>query len=205
MRVSNYIITSFLVVTIGMTLGLFIDDKNHENSDEHFSQSTEYALPEFSVVVAENKANFTIHQHEVCGWVVSSNNGEALIEDWYRIDGDTLYVHSTPSSHRFILNVSNPEFIVAREESTVYIWKMDDPGISRFSIEAFDHSSIYLRNIKASSLSIGLNLSKANIYSEIQIDTLQASLLDNASLSIVGKSIQKLAIEKDSSSVYRVY
>ena len=204
MRVSNYIITSFLVVITGMTLGLFIDSKHHEN-DVNFSQTTEFALPEFSVVVAENKAHFSINQHETYGWVVSGKNGEAIIEDWYRIDGDTLYVRSTPSSHRFILNVSNLAFIIAREESTVYIWEMNDPGISRFSIEAFDHSSIYLRNMKASSLSIGLNLSKAYIYSGNQIDELQVNLSDNASLSTEGKGVQKLMIEKDSSSKCSVY
>jgi hypothetical protein len=223
MRTSNYIVAAFLVVAAGVTLGMFITAKYY--TEKPLNTQT-YALPDFSVVVAENGARFTIKQNEENTWVVSYKEGEAIPEGGYRIEGDTLYVPAGPSVYGQTLHVANLPLIVALEESHVGIKDVHSGDlfievdrarlyVDNYGLEAQEgvlniwivatDASVSLSNVHAGSIRIASDNSKITMYSGgRQVEVMEAQLLNNSTMR-APSGVSKLIIDKDNSSKFTAY
>ena len=221
MRTSNYIVAAFLVVAAGITVGMFITAKCHT---EKPLNTQSYALPPFSVVVAESGARFTIKQDKEDTWVVSYKEREAVPEGGYRIEGDTLYVHAGPSMYGQTLHVSNLPLIVALEESEVSIKDVHSGdlfievdrakmSIDNYGLEAQEgilniwivatDASVQLSGFQADSIRITSDNSKIMMYGGL-VEVMEAQLLNNSTLR-APTVVSKLIMDKDDSSKFTTY
>ena len=178
MKISNYIIAVFAIVILAGTLGLYIDAKHH--SPDGSLETKEYALPEWSVMVATGVNGLSIEGDGKNGWTVSSRKGDTISNDWYQIEGDTLFVRSRPAASDVRLHVGDLTSVIAMEKST-----------------------LYLNRIKTKNLKIVSDDSSVQIF-DSQIDLMEVQL-SNQSRMYANRNIRKLVMEKDSSSKYSLY
>jgi hypothetical protein len=203
MKTSNYIIIAFFTFIFGGMLFLFIAARGHENNERpgirnRTLSSTELAdLADFSVIVAEPDAQFTIEQSDSCRLAVYYPENDNEPKNPYRVSGDTLYLLGQEAfvSTNFYLNVTQLSSFVANEGSHIHLRNLN---LDTFSLFAQD-ADINIQNTHIGNLLLQANNTRVNIYSTT-INQISAKLENNASL--YSENIDKVVIEKDSTSYY---
>lgn len=184
MKISNYIIAAFFVAAAGGTLGMFITAKHHEPEGNNRFTTTEFALPDFSVIVAQDSVRFSIDGAGGNHWTVVYHEKKAPVNsEWYQVQGDTLFVASH-TEFRPVLHIEE---------------------ISEISILATEKSLIDIRNIKADKVIIASDHGRVNLWDNNQIKSLEATLFHESSLRAYSRNHKKVMVEKDSSSRYSLY
>jgi hypothetical protein len=222
MKTSNYIVTAFLVFIFGAMLFLFIAAKNHK---EETWNKKEYALADFTVIVAEPTAQFSIEQNDTNRLIVNYPENESEPKNLYRISSDTLFVlGKTEEIYNIVVNSRFFPSVVALKESQVDFRKLQSGSLFVYA----DRAKLSFNNeeLKDSQPdSIGLAISVTAKHSRVDIQNTKANKIDiqadSASIWMNGNNIatfsaqlrnktefhfwgevEHVAIEKDSSSGY---
>ncbi|MCL1974348.1 MAG: hypothetical protein FWG54_05990 [Bacteroidetes bacterium] len=183
MKISNYIIAAFFVAVAGGTLGMFINAKHHEHESDNRFTTTEYALPDFWVIMAQDSVSFSIDGAGGNHWTVYHEKEAPVNSEWYQVQGDTLFVASHTEFHP-VLHIEE---------------------ISEISILVTEKSHIDIRNIKADRVMIASDHGFVTLRDNNQIKSLEATLFHESSLRSYSRNHQKVTVEKDSSSRYSLY
>ncbi|GHT63224.1 hypothetical protein AGMMS50239_18740 [Bacteroidia bacterium] len=208
MKTSNYIVIAFFTCIIGGILVLFIAARGHEN-DYHpgvmemtLSSNDAAGLANFSVIVAESNTQFTIEQSDSCRLTFYYPEKEDEPKNPYRISGDTLYFLDTGNlvSVNLYLNVSKQlSSLVAKEGSRINLRNLNLDSLSVFAQDA----NVLFNDTHIENFLLQANNTRVDLYSHT-INQISAKLENNATLYISG-NIDKVVIEKDSTSNYSLY
>ncbi|GHV29937.1 hypothetical protein FACS1894177_01650 [Bacteroidia bacterium] len=205
MKTSNYIVIAFFTCIIGGILVLFIAARGHEN-DYHPGVMkmalSSNGLADFSVIVAESNTQFTIEQSDSCRLTVHYPEKEDEPKNPYRISGDTLYFLDTGNlvSVNLYLNVSKQlSSLVAKEGSRINLRNLNLDSLSVFAQDA----NVLFNDTHIENFLLQANNTRVDLYSHT-INQISAKLENNATLYISG-NIDKVVIEKDSTSNYSLY
>jgi len=93
MKTSNIIIIAFVIFIIGGMLFLFVDSKKHKEDAKNNILFKKFALPAFSVVVAEKGSNFRIERSNSMSIKVEYSKNTILPKNLYTVINDTLHIY----------------------------------------------------------------------------------------------------------------
>ena len=222
MKTSNYIILAFFVFLLTSTFILFLDAKMNFNNRQVGLQ--EKRLEPFSVVVAEDGAEFNIRNGEYPRIMCYYTSPDTCTFPEYGIRNDTLFVFACKETKKqgksHEIYGRNIKSIVAKVNSNVSLQqftadtldiKLDYAIFNAFfdktkgttaqlSITAFT-SKINLNGASLENLNVSLHRTKMNSWNN-SIAHISGSLENSSSLSI--GAIQKISLDVDSTSTYQL-
>jgi hypothetical protein len=222
MKTSNYILIAFFVFLITCTFVLFLDAKMNFKSRQVGLE--EKRLETFSVVVAEDGAEFNIRNGEYPRMACYYAKPDTCTFPEYGIRNDTLFVFACnekkqPGKSHEIYG-RNIKSIVAKVNSIVRLQQFTadtlDVKLDHAVFEAFfdktkgptaqlsisaSISKITLSGVHLENLNVHLNRTKMNSWNN-SISNLSGSLANKSSLSI--GAIQKISLDVDSTSTYQL-
>jgi hypothetical protein len=222
MKTSNYILLAFFVFLITSTFVLFLDAKMYNKNRQVGLQ--EKRLEPFSVIVAEDGAEFNIRNGEYPRMTCYYDKTDTCTFPDYGIRNDTLFVFACkekkqPGKSHEIYG-RNIKSVVAKENSFVSLqqFKADtlDVKLNYATFEAFfdktkgptaqlsitaSTSKINLSGAHLENLNVRLNKTNMNSWDN-SIVHLSGSLANQSRLSI--GAIQKISLDVDSTSTYQL-
>ncbi|MBV5313304.1 MAG: hypothetical protein JZU47_08415 [Prolixibacteraceae bacterium] len=222
MKTSNYIIIAFFVFLITCTFVLFLDAKmNFKNRQVGLQEKR---LEPFSVVVAEDGAEFNIRNGEYPRMTCYYDKPDTCTFPEYGIRNDTLFVFACKEKKKpnkwHEIHGRNIKSIVAKVNSIVKLQQFTadslDVKLDYAIFEAyFDQtkgpkaqlsitastSKINMSGAHLENLNVRLNKTKMNSWNN-SIVHLSGSLANKSELSI--GAIQKISLEVDSTSAYQL-
>jgi hypothetical protein len=205
MKTSNYIIIAFFTFIIGGMLVLFIVKKDHEEVERSgvinmaVSSNNITDLANFSVIVAEPNARFSIGQSDSCRLTVYYPEKEDKPQNLYQISGDTLYLLETGDGVSVNLYLNVPEqlsSLVAKEDSRINLRNFNLDSLSVFAQDAH----VFITDTNIGNFLLQANNTRVELYSNT-INQISANLENNTSLTS-SRNIDNVIIEKDSTSKY---
>lgn len=222
MKTSNYILIAFFVFLITCTFVLFLDAKMY-NKDRQIGLQ-EKRLEPFSVVVAEEGAEFNIRNGEYPRMTCYYDKPDTCTFPEYGIRNDTLFVFACKEKKKpgrwHEIHGRNIKSIVAKVNSIVKLQQFTadslDVKLDYAIFEAhFDQTkgstaqlSIIASNAKINlsravfeNLNVRLNKTNMNSWDN-SIVHLSGSLVNQSKLSI--GAIQKISLDVDSTSTYQL-
>jgi hypothetical protein len=198
MKTSNYIIIAFFTFLIGATLCLFISAKSHKEENSNIIDSKEFSIPDFSVIVVETDTWLYIKSSEKNCLNVDYYNTPEEIVNPSRISNDTLYVSEKTAANSITINCTQLSSLVVRNNGKTHINNLHLDSLSILAENAhvwMENSDIGTIHIQANNSNIQLYLAKINHIS---------AQLENKTILSCYEDINKLEIEKDSTSKYYV-
>jgi hypothetical protein len=225
MKTSNIIIIAFgLFILTGMLI-LFADGKNHYINTKNNFTYKEFALPAFSVIVAENGSDVHVDQSDSTLIKVEYNKTKATPTKLYEIKNDTLHVYSglrmfvkCPAINALVGNKPYWLGVNGFEPDTLsikmYGGKLNfNTDKTKFTIEngtrklvnlnliARDSASIKIRNSEIQHLSVAVNNAEIDIDCPAKNVTIK---LENKAVLLGKDKFEQLTVQKDTSSVFKV-
>ena len=223
MKTSNIIIIAFATFILAGMLILFVDSKQHKKKQKDAISFKEYALPAFSVVVAEKGSDVHFDKSDSTFIKVEYLREKTTPKKLYEVKNDTLYVYgglrtfvkcpnfkSIIGNKPFWVGLKNflPDTLTikingGRLNFNTYDFTKTKVNQKPINLSVFATDSAYLniQNLYLQDLSITLN--NANI--DISCPSKYASLkLENKARIDCFDSFENLIIQKDTSSVFRV-
>lgn len=220
MKTSKYIQTAFLVFIFGTLLILYISSKLHKPDPFKFS-IVEEKLEKFSVIIAEEGANFDLVQDSIFKFEVSLiENDTSFHFPVYLVKNDTLYIQGPnykqikPAIHcnsiTTIIGKSKNKIkfdrfaadnlILEINHGEVY-GSFNDNGIKNLRIKATDNSKINFSNSKINHIELTLDKSRVSVYNN-DVKTINAKLFNKSNLFARAKV--NLSLQTDSTSEYSI-
>lgn len=221
MKTSNIIIIAFAIFILAGMLILFVDSKQHKKKSAENISIKEFALPPFSVVVAEKGSDLHLNYSDSTFIEVEYLKDKPVPEKLYKVSNDTLYVYG--GLRTFVKCKEVKKFVGNNAKWTGINSLMFDSlnvkisggslQISNYSEngthkqDAFKHLSIYTNTGYVSIHD--LNLEKLLVVSDsalIEINSYakvaHIKLSNNAKVNCFNK-LGTLTVEKDSTSEFR--
>ncbi len=221
MKTSNIIIIAFAIFILAGMLILFVDSKQHKKKSAENISLKEFALPAFSVVVAEKGSDLHLNYSDSTFIEVEYLKDKPVPEKIYKISNDTLYVYGglrtfvkCKEVKTFVGNNAKWTGITSSlfDSLTVKIsggWLQISNNSTKETEkqDTFKHLSIYantgyvnIQNLNLENLSLVLDSALVDINSYAKFA--QIKLSNNAKVNCFNK-LGTLTVEKDSTSEFR--
>lgn len=218
MKTSKIIIIAFFTFIIAGMLTLFTSSKMHEKYTEQNIYHKDFALPEFSVIVAEKGADIHIDHSDTTKVSIECFRNRKVPSKMYEIVSDTLHIYG---GLRTFVKCKNIKSIVTHNAFWVGLFRFrpdsltinatggnfyfDNNGINEKSfnigITAKEYAFVEIKNINGNNISFKSNNSSLSL--QCKINALSAKLANHASLS--SSMPQTVQLERDSSSTIQIY
>lgn len=223
MKTSNKIIIAFASFIVAGMLILFADAKQHQKKQKAAITFKEYALPAFSVVVAEKGSDIHFDKSDSTFIKVEYLKEKTTPKKLYEVKNDTLYVYGglrtfvkCPNFKSLIGNkpfwVGLKNFLPDTLTIRIYGGRLNfntydftkTKAIQKpinLSVLATDSAYLNIKNLQLQNLTIALN--NANI--DISCPTKNARIkLENKANVDCYDNFENLTIQKDTSSSIRM-
>lgn len=219
MKTSRIIIIAFFTCIVAGMLALFAITKNHEEYSKKNVYTKEFALPEFSVVVAEQGADLHIDHSNGSKMTVEYIKDKKTPSKIYEVRNDTLHVYGGLRTFVRCKKINNivlqkafwvgvnrfrPDSLTIKANGgQIYC---DNNGIKEKSfnigIIATDSAYVEIRNINGNNISVNSNNAKVEL--KCRVKSLTARLEHNANLkSHYNPEITR--IERDKTSKFQIW
>lgn len=217
MKTSKIIIIAFFTFIIAGMLTLFTSSKMHEKYTEQNIYHKEFALPEFSVIVAEKGADIHIDHSDTSKVSIECFRDKKIPSKMYKITSDTLHIYG---GLRTFVKCKNIKSIVTHNAFWVGLFRFrpdsltinatggnfffDNIGINEKSfnigIIGKENASLEINNINGNNVTFESN--NASLKLRCKIKALSAKLKNNANLE--SHMPQTIQFERDSSSMIQI-
>lgn len=219
MKTSNYITIAYFIFLFGGVLTLFIAAKNNpEAGIEARSFLGTKELGHFSVVVNESTEMLILKHTERSRLLTTYNEGEPILFAPHEIRNDTLFILKDPkSNYQFVqVECSGAKSILSKAETTI---RIDNSLSDTITIKLKKAKLFFLTsNDRTSLLTLIADQSEAQIHANIdnfRIQANQTTINGNNSFSsvsgslknysmFVGRSVNHISLDADSTSTYRL-
>lgn len=183
MKISNIIITAYVVLVIGSLLVLFVDSKYHKNNEPANTEMKTYPLGNFSVVVAEQGSDVYLVQADSLKIEVEYIKNQPAPSQLYKLSNDTLYVFGGLRT-----------FVKCKHVKSIISHKTHWLGVSNFSAD-----------------SLQLDINGGHVYfggegdKNIEIKKLIVNASDTADIETYNLTSEKLVLKASSKCYLRFY
>lgn len=183
MKISNIIITAYVVLVIGSLLVLFVDSKYHKNNEPANTEMKTYPLGNFSVVVAEQGSDVHLDQADSLKIEVEYIKNQPAHKQLYKLSNDTLYVFGGLRT-----------FVKCKHVKSIISHKAYWLGVSNFSAD-----------------SLQLDINGGHVYfsgegnKNIEIKKLIVNASDTADIETYNLTSDKLVLKASGKSYLRFY
>jgi hypothetical protein len=224
MKTSNIIIIAFATFIIGGMLFLFTDAKRHKEVPKIETSFKEFALPSFSVVVAEKGADVHIDQSDSTIVKIEYLKDKKTPSKIYEVVNDTLHIYgglrtfvkckkitAIIGNKPFWVGVNNftPDSMTIRMNGGQLIYnrnrsdksKRFNQKIFNLRIIANDSAHVVIDDAKIHNLSVKSDNSK--IINNCYVNSVNTTLSNKSEFISLDK-IRNLVVEKDSTCQVRI-
>lgn len=183
MKISNIIITAYVVLVVGSLLALFIDSKYHKENEHTNTEIKTYPLGEFTVVVAEQGSDVHLDQADSLKIEVEHIKNQPAPNKLYKLSNDTLYVFGGLRT-----------FVKCKQLKSIITHKTYWLGVSNFSAD-----------------SLQLDINGGHVYfngesnKNIEIKKLIVNASDSADIETYNLTSEKLVIKALNKCYLRFY
>lgn len=183
MKISNIIITAYVVLVIGSLLVLFVDSKYHKENEHTNTEMKTYPLGNFSVVVAEQGSDVHLDQADSLKIEVEYIKNQPAPNQLYKLSNDTLYVFGGLRT-----------FVKCKHVKSIISHKTYWLGVSNFSAD-----------------SLQLDINGGHVYfsgegdKNIEIKKLIVNASDTADIETYNLTSEKLVLKASSKCYLRFY
>ena len=183
MKISNIIITAYVVLVIGSLLVLFVDSKYHKNNEPANTEMKTYPLGNFSVVVAEQGSDVHLDQADSLKIEVEYIKNQPAPNQLYKLSNDTLYVFGGLRT-----------FVKCKHVKSIISHKTHWLGVSNFSAD-----------------SLQLDINGGHVYfggegdKNIEIKKLIVNASDTADIETYNLTSEKLVLKASNKCYLRFY
>jgi hypothetical protein len=220
MKASRIIILAFCVFVVGGMLILYIDAKQHKKKTDNSITKKEYALPPFSVVIAEQGSDLHLDLSDKYKISVEYLKDKKVPAKLYTISHDTLHVYkglrlfagcknikSIIGYHPYWLGVSNfePDSLTIKMTGGSIYFSNDFTTVKKHiakhinvGVFATDSAYVEINSLNTNRLTLKLNNANANFNSSVS--RVHAKLENHASLNLSSKQLLDIKVEKDTLS-----
>jgi hypothetical protein len=223
MKTSNKIFISFLIFLFSGIIALYIGSKyygNYNNPTNFVDKKT--MLSPFSVVVAEEDADFYLNSGKENSITHSHLKGTLPNTDFFQVRNDTLFISSVKLKKGQVvlplISCVKVKSIITKENSFVRMekfqadtlnitmkksqldWRFDK--VAFVSLQAKD-SDIYLEGEKLEKLVVKLDKTKLNAPIKKRVENLSGSLKNTSDCTFYLSN--KIILDVDKTSTYNFY